>query len=175
MHDSSLTMHSNDVFQVTSRLNVTQVFHYPHSTYFDFTVRSILSARNNLELPTTRGDPARFMVLTTTMREKFGRYDIGFLQHHAERSYLSWRDIRCLHVVKWDGVGRHHAERRLIPRELATTMREKFGRLGKVSYNTFLKGITLSGEIAGTWCSHLALRLAAVAAARQPQTGVKIT
>ena len=60
-------------------------------------------------------------------------------------------------------------------RELTTTMREKFGRLGKVSYNTILKGITLSGEIAGTWCSHLALRLAAVAAARQPQTGVKIT
>ena len=55
------------------------------------------------------------------------------------------------------------------------TMREKFGRLGKVSYNTILKGITLSGEIAGTWCSHLALRLAAVVAARQPQTGVKIT
>ena len=54
-------------------------------------------------------------------------------------------------------------------------MREKLGRLGKVSYNTILKGITLSGEIAGTWCSHLALRLAAVVAARQPQTGVKIT
>ena len=60
------------------------------------------------------GDPARFRVLTTTMREKFGRLDIGFLQHHAERTYFGWRDIRCLHVVKWDGVGRHQAERHLI-------------------------------------------------------------
>ena len=41
------------------------------------------------------GDPARFRVLTTTMREKFGRLDIGFLQHHAEKTYFGWRDIRC--------------------------------------------------------------------------------
>ena len=53
------------------------------------------------------GDPARFRVLTTTMREKFGRLDIGFLQHHAERTYFGWRDIRCLHVVsgmEWGGI-----------------------------------------------------------------------
>ena len=31
------------------------------------------------------------------------------------------------------------------------TMREKFGRLGKVSYNTILKGITVSGEIPGAY------------------------
>ncbi len=32
-------------------------------------------------------------------------------------------------------------------RELTTIMREKFGRLDIVSYNTMLKGFTLAGEI----------------------------